>query len=227
MKELTLNQEAAIYQAIYRQYIPNYIPDFYVKKKFQNDEDGQYYLNLINSNEPIGLSSEHKASDPDEEDGAVSYLSRFIICDICGLSGHDSTNCKGIPTINDIELSIKNDIKYAEMKIKIDSEKKKKELNSQNQTIDADIMNTRIYAEDYFGLYVVGGGENEPIKTDGSLDKDLYCINCGKKGHIFSNCQKPTLSKILENVEISNNKEISPTSIKNRFDRFWNHQYNH
>lgn len=220
MKELTLDQEAGIYQSIYKMSIPDYIPSFYFKQKKYENSEYEKYLHRDDGNGQDNSLSEAKSNELTEEEDNV--LSRYLICDICGKSGHIPKDCKKIPTIYDIESEIQDDIDFAERKILNDSKKKKKEMNDQNEMVDADVIHSKIYSEDHFGLYVVDGGENDPIKIDGSLDDDLYCINCGKKGHIFSNCTKPSLSKILENVNFTGSN-VSPTTAKNRFEYFWNH----
>ena len=149
MKELTINQEAKIYQFMYKTHVPNYIPNFYMKNNLKTEECVKCHHQSSN-NETSNQMLESKSNEFEEE-AFTSYSSRSLICDICGRSGHESKNCREIPSINDIELSIKSDIDYAEMKIKIDSEKKKIEINNQSKIIDDDIANSRIYAEDYFG----------------------------------------------------------------------------
>ncbi|KAK8835545.1 hypothetical protein M9Y10_042431 [Tritrichomonas musculus] len=234
MKELSINQEAGIFQAVYKLHCPDYFSNsFNKKKKFQNYDYEQDLGFNYNNDKSISFLLNEPQSPQFGENSIRTHISQSLICDLCGRSGHDYKHCPKIPSIEQLELSIKNDILYAENKILQNSEKKKLVMSNQNQSdeTDPDVMNSRVYAEDHFGLYVVDGGENDPIQIDGSLENDLYCINCGKKGHTFTNCPKPNLTEILDcignmnsyyNNNYNNNyNNISSTNVKRKFDLIW------
>jgi hypothetical protein len=93
-----------------------------------------------------------------------TLLPKKCVCERCGELGHTKNECR-----KDF-----NEILNLEKKIKENSD-----------FVIEKILEKDSHKRDQFGPYK---GDNE---EEESWENTIYCINCGEKGHLWTDCDKP------------------------------------